>query len=57
MPAYLVEMPQPPCRTCGRPAKLELRNGMNAVVGHYCQRCGPGALSRFQAEVDARAGQ
>lgn len=41
-------VPLPRCR-CGKPATQELRNGVNASFGVYCDRCAKPALARLKA--------
>lgn len=42
--AYLTPLPR--C-ACGKPATQELRNGVNAKQGEFCDKCAGPALERF----------
>lgn len=50
MAAHL--QPLPKCSNCGRAASDVLRNTFNAIIGHYCKRCGPKALRDFQRKYE-----
>ena len=47
--AYLRDIPRPKC-SCGRPARVELVNRVNAPIGCYCPSCGRRRLKALIAQ-------